>query len=274
MGDVNGKGVLADRKVVACLDRSAAARPVLQAAQRLAELTGLTVEAVHVADEDGGSSETVEALTARIGVRLEVLHGSIESTLVERLSSDDVEAGVLGARSTPLGRRPVGGITRRVIEASNLPILVVPPGVVAPPVFRRAVVPLDGNVRTSLPVAERVVGLLGTRTELVVLHVFTDQTIPKMLDHPSRDMAMLAEEFLARHLPVAVLAEMHVGPVAVRAQEMCRAHDADLMILSWSRQSQSGRAQTIKDVLSNATVPVLLVPDTVAPPAPGPVQRA
>lgn len=266
MADGEGGRRRVDGRVVACLDTSPAARPVLEAAVRLADLTGRTVEAVHVRSEDGRSFETVESLAARAGLPLTVLEPPIESALVDHLRRDDVAAGVLSARSTTSGRRPAGQITRHVIERCSLPLLVVPPEVVAPRAFHRAVVPLEGDSISSDAVARRALPLLGGEVELVVLHVFTKETTPRMLDRPIRDMVMLAEDFVVRHLPGALCAELRIGSVASQVVELAKVEDADLLVLSWSQRAEPGRAQTVMDVLSSASVPVLLVPDTRAAP--------
>lgn len=246
--------------IVACLDTSAAARPVLEAALRMGEATGRPVEAIHVRADLDQPMDTIESLAARSGVELKVLEPPLESALVDRLECDDVAVGVLGARSISSGRRPVGTVTRHLIERCRRPLLVVPPDVLSPPAFRRAVVPLENGQETSRPVAETVVPLLGEQVEVVVLHVFTEKTLPAMLDRPVRDMVMLGEQFLAKHLPSAEHIEMHVGPVATKVAQVCKSHHADLVVLSWSQTTLAGRARTVMDVLAGSAVPVLLVP--------------
>lgn len=245
--------------VVACLDAGAAARTVLRAALRMGEAAGRPVLAVHVREDPDRPIDTVESLAAGSGVALEILDPPSETALLDRLGRDDVAAGVLGARSMPVGRHTLGSVTRHVIHRCRRPLLVVPTDVVSPRPFRRAVVPLEGGPDTSRPVLETVVPLLGEQVEAVVVHVFTGETLPAMLDRPVRDMKMLGERFLARHLPGAAHIEMHVGPVARKVAEVCETEQADLVVLSWSQTTISGRARTVMEILAGSAVPVLLV---------------
>ena len=132
------------RTVLAALDSSAAARPVLETALGVAELTDATVEAVHV---HTNSTETPEALAARSGVGLRLLDGPVEQALLHSIRHPDVIAAVIGARGTPGGRRPAGRAALHIVERSAKPVVVVPPEAVgvSPRPFRRLLVPLDSN---------------------------------------------------------------------------------------------------------------------------------
>ncbi len=82
--------------VLAAVDESPTARDVLQSALVVGELTGATVEAVHVRVDESvpyhGTSPTSS------GCALRVLDGAVGDRLAEALAADDVVAGVLGAR--------------------------------------------------------------------------------------------------------------------------------------------------------------------------------
>ena len=93
-----------------------------------------------------------------------------------------------------------------------------------------------------------------------MLHVFTAATIPPVMDRPNRDLAMWGSEFLARHCPNASRIELRTGSIASRVNDVCREEHADLIVLSWSQNSSPGRATVVRDVLTHATVPVLLIP--------------
>jgi len=243
--------------VLAALDTSAAARPVLEAALRLGEMTSTAVEAVHVRD---GPMETPEALAERAGVPLRLLTGPVESVLLDVFGSAEVRAAVIGARSTPSGRRPVGSTVRHVLERTLKPVVVVPPEVVAPRPFHRLLLPLEGTELSSRPVLERLWPLLAPEVELIVLHVFTDTTLPTMLDQPGYDMELLGGEFLARHFPHTDTIELRPGPVGKRVAEVSAECGADVVVLSWSQDSTAGRARVVREVLGTSTLPVLLLP--------------
>jgi len=250
--------------VVAVLDSSAAARPVLEVAQRIGEMTESRVEAVHVRSDPLKSVETPESLAARNEVPFQVLDGTVEPEILRTMDRADVLVGVIGARSTTGGRRPVGRTTLHVIARMNKPVVVVPPDLIAPGSFRRLLVPLEGTEESSQPVLDRLGPLLRSDVEVVVLHVFTDVTQPAMLDRPLRDLQMMGREFLTRHYPHAAGIEFRPGPVAMRVAEVSQEQSIDLIVLSWSQDISAERARVVREVLSASALPVLLLP---APPS-------
>jgi len=247
--------------VLAVLD-DAAARPVLEAALRIGQLTGCDVEAVHVRRNGLESAEALELLAAGSEVPFRLLEGPVESALLAALGAPDVLAAVIGARAAPGGRLPVSQTTRHLLEHTDKPVVVVPPDAMVPSSFRRILVPLEGTEESSQPILQRLLPLLVTDVELVVLHVFTDATRPAMLDRPVRDFELLGREFLARHCPNVARIELRPGPVPKRVAEVSGEQGSDLIVLSWSQNSSAGRAQVIREVLGASSVPVLLLPVT------------
>lgn len=248
--------------VLALLDASAAARPVLEAALRLGELAALPVEAVHVVD---GPVQSDETLARRAGVALRLLPRPLDQALLDAVEDPTVAAAVVGARSTPGGRRPVGSNALSLLERTGKPVLVVPPEALSPAPFRRLLVPLEGTASAAQPVVTALLPLVRTEAEFVVLHVFTEDTLPRMLDRPVRDLDLLGDRFLARHLPGAARIELRRGPVAARVAELTAELGADVVVLSWSQDSSPGHAATLRGVLGTSAVPVLVLP--VAEPA-------
>jgi nucleotide-binding universal stress UspA family protein len=246
--------------VLAAIDCTPAARPVLQTALRVGELTGADVEAVHVPCGTGPGAETPESLAAHCGVPCRMLEDPVEPALLDAVEVPAVVAAVLGARSTPGGRRPVGHTALHLLERASKPVVVVPPDVVSPGPIRRLLVPLEGTDASSRPVLEKLWPMIVADVELVVLHVFTQATLPRMLDRPVYDIEMLGGEFLARHLPHATCIELRPGPVAERVAEVTAERGVDLVILSWSQVSSAGRAAVVREVLGRSSVPVLLLP--------------
>ncbi|GEM_PF-478810 len=243
--------------VLAALDTTAAARPVLETALRVGEMTKAEVKAVHVVD---GATEHLETLVERAGVPLRLLTGPVEGTLLEAMEAPEVLATVVGARATPGGKRPVGRIARHLLERTSKPVVVVPPEALAPGTFLRLLVPLEGTESSSRPVLQALYPLLAVDVEIIVLHVFTDKTLPRMLDRPQRDLELLGREFLATHCPLATGIELRSGPVGARVSEVSRQHRADLVVLSWSQDSSAGRANVVREVLGTSVLPVLLLP--------------
>ncbi len=252
------------RTVLAALDASAAARPVLETALGIGELMGATVEAVHVRE---GPVETPEWLAAHDGVALRMLDGPVKPALLAALAEPGAIAAVFGARATPGGRRPVGRTALHVLEQANKPIVVVPPEAVgvSPRPFQRLLIPLEGSEQSSRPVAESLCPLIVGDVELVVLHVFTPATVPRTLDRPEWDLPLWGGEFLARFCPEAKRIELRAGSVGGRVAEVCGQEEADLVVLSWSQDSSPGHAAVIRDVLGHSKIPVLLLPVNAVP---------
>ncbi len=247
------------KTLLAALDTSSAARPVLETALGMGELTGAAVEAVHVLD---GSVETPTWLAAHAGVPLRVVRGPVGRSLLAALEDPSVVMAVLGARATAGGRRPVGRTALYVVEGAKKPVVVVPPETMAVPPrpFRRLLVPLEGTEESARPVGAALAPLLAPGAELLVLHVFTTATAPSALDHPVRDLALWGEEFLARFCPGATSIELRGGLVSGQVAKVCSECHADLVVLSWSQDTSPGHARVVQDVLAHTTVPVLLLP--------------
>jgi nucleotide-binding universal stress UspA family protein len=152
--------------VLAALDASPSARPVLETALAVGELTGAAVEAVHVHD---GPPDTPEWLAERAAVPLRVLDGPAEDALLEAVSAAEVSIAVLGARATPGGRRPAGRTALHVLQRADKPVVVVPPEALRPRrPLRRLLVPLEGSATSSEPVTQVLGPLLAVDAELVV----------------------------------------------------------------------------------------------------------
>ena len=251
------------RTVLAALDISPAARPVLETALGISKLMGATVEAIHVREKSG---EVPAAIAEHSGVALRVVDGPVEGGLLSALADPNVIAGVFGARRTTSGPRPVGRTALHILERASKPVAVVPPEAVcvSPRPFRRLLVPLEGSEQSARPLAEDLSPLILDDVELVVLHVFTTSTVPPVLDHPGWDLPMWGDEFLARFCPNASRIDLRTGAVASGVTEACTEMNGDLIVLSWSQDVSPGHAAVVRDVLARAAVPVLLLPTNAA----------
>ena len=247
-----------DRRVVlAALDATTAARPALETAVRFAKLTAAEVQAVHVGRDEPG---TLGVLTIRAGVPLRLLSGSVEEAILDEIAAPDVIAAVIGARGTPTGPRPAGHTAEQLLTRANKPIVVVAPDAPASGGVRTLLIPLEGDETSSDPIMEALVPLLAADVELIVLHVFTRSTLPRMLDRPRRDMELLGNEFIAKHCPPATRIELRTGPVAASVAEVSKECSVDLVVLSWSQHSSPTRARIVREVVGASPVPVLLLP--------------
>ncbi len=246
-------------KVIAALDNSAAARPVLATAAALARLLDAELEAVHVI-EDGGT--TARAVAEAAGVALRTLEGPELGRLVAACQEAEVSAVVAGTRGTPAGRRPAGHVALALIRALSKPVVVVPPQASTPPRLGRILVPLDGTRQTAAALRSTIELARAPDTEVVVLHVLGAPSLPLFSDQPQHEAEVWTREFLARFCPCPddVRLEVRVGLAEEAVLRVAAEVGADLIALGWSRDLSPGRAKVVRDALHRSDVPILLVP--------------
>jgi nucleotide-binding universal stress UspA family protein len=262
------EGGAAVTKVIAALDNSVAAGPVLATATSLAKLFGSTVESVHV-PEDGG--RIAHGIAAAAGYELRPLRGPTVPALIEAGSAEDVAALVLGARRTPAGARPVGGTAFEVMRALPKPVAIVPPDASAPGRLRRVLVPLEGTVSSSIAPQSVIKLAHAANLEVVILHVLDDESLPAFTDQPQHEDAAWRQEFLARWCPWGIVNLRVESRVGVREEQVLLAadeYDVDILALGWSQRLAAGRAPVVRAALERGRVPILLIPVHLAAPEP------
>lgn len=141
--------------VLAALDNSNAANPVLVMARSLARVLGARIEAIHVLDESSGQAD--EAASAA-GIPLRVSSGPVVPQLVEAGNDAEVVAVVVGARGAGKSDHPLGSTALAVVTSLEKPVVVVPPGAQLPPQIRRVLVPMQAASRTLVPVSLPALG--------------------------------------------------------------------------------------------------------------------
>jgi nucleotide-binding universal stress UspA family protein len=256
------------RTVLAALDNSLAARPVLATATNLARVFGATVEAVHVGD-DGDRIAAAEAAAA--GVELRTLPGPTVPALVAASDDDRVAVLVLGARGFPVGGRPIGSTALEVITSLPKPVVVVPPDALPREGVQRVLVPLEGTARTSLAPKRLIELARDAHVELVALHVHDAETLPAFTDQPQHEAAAWRDEFVARYCPWGVHAVSMQVRLGRREEEIVRAAaetEVDLVALGWTQELAGGRAPVVRELLERGRTPVLLVPVQFVPDQP------
>ena len=226
------------KTVLAALDTSPSAAAVLDTALRLGELTGATIEAVHVRDgptsrRSGSLRRPESPARARRSRPEEPPRRRRRSRCRCRRarSTGDFERSPQSNRRhrTPRARADRQASRRRTTGHGPKRRAVPSPAGAA---GGRSVISPDRRHPVSLIVAD---------VELVVLHVFTAATIPPVMDRPSRDLAMWGSEFLARHCPnVTHRAAHRVNRVASERRmpgRTRRSHRAELVA---TQLAQSG----------------------------------
>jgi nucleotide-binding universal stress UspA family protein len=151
---------------------------------------------------------------------------------------------------------------QRVAQQSAKPVVLVPARARRlPRRIRRVLLPLDGTAQSAAAVAEAAERFARGGAELVVLHVFDAETVPKFWDQHAHAGQAWEQEFLARYcaLPGARL-ELRSGAVAEHVAKVAGAEQADMIALAWSQRLEPGRAAAVRRTIRDAEVPVMLVP--------------
>lgn len=246
--------------VIAAIDDSAAARPVLATAQAVAGLLHARVEAMYVAD-DGGQTAGGAAGVAGVSMRVET--GDVVARLVKAAADPSVVAIVLGARARPGGRRPAGHVAVELITHCDKPVIVVPPETRRGDELHHIVIALEGTTPTSHALRPAIELGRDPDVEVMVVHVDDEATIPLFSDQPQHETSAFATEFLTRygadhdgppHL------ELRIGEPAEQVLSVCDDTAADMVVVAWSCSLAPGRARFVRHVLEHARIPVMLVP--------------
>jgi nucleotide-binding universal stress UspA family protein len=221
--------------VLAALDGTASAWPVLATALQVGRILAVPVRAVHVQAAGGAVPEYL----ADSGVPLYVERGDV----VHRLVAADVAAVVIGARAKK-DARSLGGTAAGVAAAIDKPLVVVPPDADPGAVVRRVLVPLDGTVDGSLAARPWVDRALDAGTEVTVVHVIEPES-PLTFTGWGRG-------------PVETVTR--AGPAGEVISAVAWEYGSELIVLGWSGGLDPGRARTVHSVLAKSPVPVILAP--------------
>jgi nucleotide-binding universal stress UspA family protein len=247
-------------RIVAALDNSMAAQPAMSAAVALGSLVGDRVEAVHVS-EDG--DRIARGVAEAAGLELKTETGPVIERLIEIAREDDVDALVLGARSTPAARRPLGGTARALATSVAKPVVVVPPNVGRIEALESVLVPVEGTVEPVPRKLEEMLRGEEPALEVIVLHVYDESTLPSFTDQPQHEHDAWAREFLKRHCPWEVgrlRLEVRMGKSEDVIPRMVRQTAVDLVAVGWGQEIGEGRAPVVRALLTHGRTPVMLVP--------------
>jgi len=241
-------------RIVACLDRSPCDAAVLRTADALAGLLGATVDAVNVSRPD-------DAAVGDRPDRARVLSGDPAQVLLAELGSEDVALGVIGSRSVRAKSAVAGHVAMELLASSPVPLAVVAPGGASLPADRpQILIPLDGAVATTEAVAPLANALASAGAGVVFLHVFDSGSLPPFVSSAD-DLAILAEEFLDRHLPERTEpCELRLGEPGEHIGDVADAHGADAIMVAWRQDLSPGRAEVIRHLVRRDLRPLIVVP--------------
>jgi nucleotide-binding universal stress UspA family protein len=246
--------------VLAAIDDSAAAHPVLATALSIAPLLDATVEALHVS-ADHGEGRTADAAARRMHVPLRHVVGDpLEE--IRRLADDDaVVALVVGARARPAGRHPAGHLALAMADAIVKPVVMVPPEADPRTPMRRVLMAMKGTPGNALDLLRAIQLAAEADLEIVVVHVDDEQSIPSFSDQFQYDVEAYAKEFLARYCPGAPDARL-VLRVGMPVEQILATADEtspDMLAIGWPQHAGEGRGEVAREIVNRSHVPVLLV---------------
>jgi nucleotide-binding universal stress UspA family protein len=252
-------------EVIAALDNSLAATPVVATAVALSHVLGAEVTPVHVSVDGARVAENV---AARAGLSLQRRSGPVIERLLEELEREHVVALVLGARGTPGDRRPLGSTAVAMATATRKPVVVVPPDARVAAELQRALVPIeDGFAAEFMPKA--IIELAeGTTLEVVAVHVQEPALLPAFTDQPQHEQTAWAREFVRRYCPWGIgtiRLEVRVGNAADIVPAVAEEQAVDIVALAWAQELAEGRAAIVRAALARGRTPVMLVPVEVPP---------
>lgn len=249
--------------ILAAIDDSAAARPVLDVARRLGALLDEQVEGVHV--QEDGSGESAAAIADGARIPLQMRSGAVAGALRSEVRARGASALVVGTRGLPAGASPAGHIALDMVQSVDCTIVVVPPDATDRP-LRRVLVAVEGDGESH-----GLRGLfehLGDRPtpEVIAVHVIEPSALPPFADSPVLEADAFEREFRIRMASSVlddisrVRFEMRVGDAADALRDATRELDVDLVVLAWHRDLSGEHGRLVRAMLTGATVPVALLP--------------
>jgi nucleotide-binding universal stress UspA family protein len=246
--------------VIAAVDDSVAAGPVLAAAAAIAPLLGSTVQAVHVGSSAGS---TARSSAERAGVPFRTVPGEALAELVA-LAADGVTAVVVGSRDQPTGE--TGHLALALADSLPRPLVVVPPQCSPAEQVRSVLVALEGTPGRAKPLRHALQVVAGADLELTVVHVESEDAVPSFSDSAAHETAEFAQEYLRRYWPDAPPARLAL-PIGTPAEEILRLAEEvhpDLLVAGWPQGSSEEHGHVVQELLRRSRCPVLLV--AVLPP--------
>jgi nucleotide-binding universal stress UspA family protein len=243
--------------ILAAVDDSAAAAPVVATARAIAPLFGAATHALHVAD---APSPKAMAAAESQGVPLRTVTGNVLARLAIESAQDEVLAVVCGTgRAAPRGER--GQVALALAGTLEKPIVAVPPE--APPltVVERLLMAIKGNPKRARALKRAVELVDAAGLDLLVVHVDDEESIPSFSDQVHYETELYAQEFLARYVlgaPSAKLA-LRVGVPADEILATARELDADVLAVGWPHTTEPGHGEVARAIVQRSPIPVVLV---------------
>lgn len=272
--------------IVVPLDGSETATRALGAAQAVTKILDGVLYIVHVAKSHIAEDQLADHLKIAgmdLGAfRMEQVVGEPVESILTFASKVKAKIIVMASHGQTHNRtRLIGGITMGVIqEAKNLVMIVRSsaenmPGRDWQP--DKMLCPLDGSLMATAqmqPIFD-LAKLLNTEVDILNVAVHGkrakdtgDIAAHEYQDYPQYDLPAWVDEFVRRSCkgrPPGVEISMfqHAGEPVKTMVKFSAEHKDDLIVLTWHGQLEADRAQTVKGLLKDTEVPVLLARTSV-----------
>ena len=251
-------------KLLAAVDNSTVALPVVGTACAIAEMFDAKVEAMHVVE--GGDDFARAAADASL-VPYWRTGGDPGRELLAAVDDPDVLALALGSRDLDDVDVDVGEVARCLITESPRPVVVVPPVGDAPARVERVLVALDRDLATTEALRRVLETIAATGVEIVVVHVCSPDELPRFADQIQHETDAWAGEFLTRYCSLPrrrIHLELRYGDVAGEVAAVAARVAADLVVLAWRQSLDGDHGAVVRRLIGQDRVPVLLVPVAAA----------
>lgn len=157
----------------------------------------------------------------------------------------------------------MGHTALNVITRVHKLVAVVPPQATVPLAkdMDRILIPLDGAPSSAKAVDRLCAACAHSGVEIIVLHVFDESTTPPFWDQPYHASEAFGREFLARFMRhPGTRVSLRSGAPQQSVLDAAVRESVDVIALGWSQHLEPGRADVVRHVLSEAPMPVLLIP--------------
>jgi nucleotide-binding universal stress UspA family protein len=201
---------------------------------------------------------------AACGPHRVVVAGDPAGEIVRAGERPGVALVVLALSGVP-SRHAAGHTAQAVATRLSKPVLVVPSD--APPrtTLTRVLFPLDGNRGVSTALHPLIAAYVAVGFEVIALHVFQPDTVPRFLDRPE-DIDVWREEFLAEHCAeLGIRLLTRPGPTTESLLDVAVTEDVDIIAMGWHQDLSAHHAAVVRKVLTRADRPVALIPLTDLP---------
>jgi hypothetical protein len=242
-------------RVIVAIDADPVRAVVVPVAARLVPLLGDRLDVVTA------GSQSIE-LDASLPYEVRGLEGPPAEALLRESAAADVTAVAIGVRAMVGGPRPAGHVTELLLRGCDIPVLAVPPGVdprLDP--SEQVLVPLEGAGTLAPATVTLLRELERTGSTIDEIHVFDRSTVP-MFWNGWDERARFTEQFIEQYSPLADPQDLdlRVGDAADQILMAARERRSTLIVIEWKRELASPHAPIVRHLLSEAAIPLLLIP--------------